>query len=502
MANLFDPFTLKDVTLKNRIVVAPMCQYSADDGRIGDWHLVHLGAHAIGGAGLIIAEATAVSPEGRITPGDTGIWSDDRGSQWERVVRFLKAQGAVPGIQIAHAGRKASANRPWEGDDHMKPDDPRAWEPIAPSADAFGGNLPRVPHAMTKDEIVRVRNDFAAAGPARRRRRLRLAGAAFRARLSGAELLLAHRQQAHRRIWRQLREPQPLPAGDLRRVREVWPANLPLTAKLGISDFVPQSQTVEESIELVRRLKALGLDLVDVSIGFNTPDMSGVPWGPAFMVPFAERFKKEAGIPVGVGWFIAEAKQADGIVRDGKADLIMLAHAMLDDPQWPYHAAKALEIKDYKWTLPRALRPLDTGVSMEVRMLEKGEAAVLARVAPAVFDNDIEPDLAREFLADPHHHIAVAIDQGVVVAFASGVDYIHPDKARELFVNEVGTAPTHRGRGLGRAVLGALLDRARAVGCKIAWVLTDTDNTPARGLYAALNGKELTLDTVHIEFDL
>ncbi|MEI9989411.1 MAG: GNAT family N-acetyltransferase [Rhizomicrobium sp.] len=141
-------------------------------------------------------------------------------------------------------------------------------------------------------------------------------------------------------------------------------------------------------------------------------------------------------------------------------------------------------------------------MSIEVRLLEKGEEAVLAHIAPAVFDNDIEPELAREFLADPHHHIAVAIDKGVVVAFASGVDYIHPDKARELFVNEVGTAPTHRGRGLAKAVLSALLDRARAVGCKIAWVLTDTDNAPARGLYAALNGKELTLDTVHIEFDL
>jgi len=149
-----------------------------------------------------------------------------------------------------------------------------------------------------------------------------------------------------------------------------------------------------------------------------------------------------------------------------------------------------------------ALRPLDKGVNIEVRILKQGEEAVLAHIAPAVFDNDIEPELAREFLADPHHHIAVAIDRGVVVAFASGVDYIHPDKARELFVNEVGTAPTHRGRGLGKAVLAALLDEARGVGCKLAWVLTDTDNGPARGLYAALHGKELTLDTVHIEFDL
>ena len=149
-----------------------------------------------------------------------------------------------------------------------------------------------------------------------------------------------------------------------------------------------------------------------------------------------------------------------------------------------------------------ALRPLDKGMSIEIRLLDRGEEAIRAHVAPAVFDNEVEHDLARDFLADPHHHIAVAIDRGTVVAFASGVDYIHPDKSRELFVNEVGTAPTHRGRGLAKAVLGALLDRGRALGCKIAWVLTDTDNAPARALYSALNGKELTLDTVHIEFDL
>ncbi|HEY0106125.1 MAG TPA: NADH:flavin oxidoreductase/NADH oxidase [Rhizomicrobium sp.] len=352
MPTLFDPFTLKDVRLKNRIVVAPMCQYSAEDGFITDWHLVHLGSHAIGGAGLIIAEATAVAPEGRITPGDTGIWSDNRGAQWERVTAFLKAQGSVPGIQIAHAGRKASANRPWEGDDHMKPDDRRAWPIIGPSAEAFGGNLPVVPHAMTKDEIHRVARDFAAA--------------AVRARAAGFEWLELH--FAHGYLAQSFFSPLANKRTDeyggsfdnrvrflletFAAVRAVWPQNLPLTAKLGISDFIAGSQTVEESIELVRRLKALGLDLVDVSIGFNTPDMSGVPWGPGFMVPFAERFRKETGIAVGVGWFIGEPKQADAIVREDKADLVMLAHAMLDDPQWPYRAAQALEVPNPKWTLP------------------------------------------------------------------------------------------------------------------------------------------------------
>ncbi|MEI9887964.1 MAG: NADH:flavin oxidoreductase/NADH oxidase [Rhizomicrobium sp.] len=352
MTALFDPFTLKSVTLKNRIAVAPMCQYSAHDGRITDWHLVHLGSHAIGGAGLIIAEATAVVPEGRITPGCTGIWSDDRGAQWERVTKFLKSHGAVPGIQIAHAGRKASANRPWEGDDQMQPDDPRAWKIVGPSAEAFGGNLPIVPHALSKDEIKQVTSDFAAA--------------AKRARAAGFEWLELH--FAHGYLAQSFLSPLANKRTDeyggsfenrsrflietFEAVRAAWPESLPLTAKLGISDFIPGSHTVEESIELVKRLKGLGLDLLDVSIGFNSPDLSGVPWGPGFLVPFAERFKKETGIAVGVGWFITEPAQADAIVRDGKADLIMLAHAMLDDPQWPYHAAKALGIDNAKWTLP------------------------------------------------------------------------------------------------------------------------------------------------------
>src|ERR1700689_4052721 len=161
MPTLFEPFKLKDISLRNRIAIPPMCQYTAVDGVINDWHRVHLAGLARGGAGLVIVEATAVSPEGRITPGCTGIWNDAQAEVFVPVVKFLKAHGAVPGIQIAHAGRKASANRPWEGDDHMKPDDPRPWQPIAPSAVAFGANLPRVPTAMTKADIVRVRNDFA-----------------------------------------------------------------------------------------------------------------------------------------------------------------------------------------------------------------------------------------------------------------------------------------------------------------------------------------------------
>jgi 2,4-dienoyl-CoA reductase-like NADH-dependent reductase (Old Yellow Enzyme family) len=352
MPSLFDPFTLKSVTMKDRIAVAPMCQYSADDGVINDWHLIHLGSHAIGGAGLIIAEATAVAPEGRITPGCSGIWTDAQAAMWPRVIAFLKQQGAVAGMQIAHAGRKASANRPWEGDDHMKPDDPRAWQPIGPSANAFGANLPRVPAPMTKADIRRVQRDFVAA--------------AKRVLAAGFELLELH--FAHGYLAQSFFSPIANKRTDeyggsfenrirflmetFEAVRAVWPEHLPLALRLGISDFTDESQAVEESIDLIKRFKAGGLDLIDVSVGFNTPDISKIPWGPAFMAPYAERIRREADIATACGWFISEPAQADAIVKKGQADIVMLAHAMLDDPNWPYHAARALNVPNFKWTLP------------------------------------------------------------------------------------------------------------------------------------------------------
>ena len=351
MPSLFSEFTLKDVTLKNRIVVSPMCQYSADEGVPNEWHHVHLGARAVGGASLVIAEASAVSPEGRITPGCTGIWNDTQAEAWAPIAAFVKRY-AVPGIQIAHAGRKASANRPWEGDDHMPESDARAWEPIGPSANAFGANLPRAPHAMSKDEIARVRADFVAA--------------ANRALAAGFEWLELH--FAHGYLGQSFFSPIANRRTDeyggtfenrirfltetLAAVREVWPEKFPLTARLGISDFNDESQPLEESIELIRRFKSGGLDLIDVSIGFNTPDIRGVPWGPAFMAPFAERVRREAQIPVAASWFITEPAQADALVRDGQVDLVMLARAELSDPHWPYHAAQALGVAKPQDVLP------------------------------------------------------------------------------------------------------------------------------------------------------
>ncbi len=352
MPSLFSEFRLKDITVKNRVGVSPMCQYSAPSGFAGDWHLVHLGARAIGGAGLVIAEATAVSPEGRITPGCTGIWSDAHAERFAPVARFIKSQGAVPGIQLAHAGRKASAYAPWLGQGNLPADDPLAWQPIGPSAIAFGGTLSRVPEAMTKETIKRVQADFVAS--------------AKRALSVGFDWLELH--FAHGYLGQSFFSPIANKRTDgyggafegrtrfiretFAAVRQVWPERLPLTVRLGMTDFHKDSQPIEETIELARQLKFAGLDLIDPSLGGNTPDVSGVPYGPAFMVPIAARVKREVQIPAAVSWQITEPVQADNIIRGEQVDMVLLARATLDDPHWPFHAAKSLGRADYKSVLP------------------------------------------------------------------------------------------------------------------------------------------------------
>jgi NADPH2 dehydrogenase len=352
MSKLFSEFRIKGVSLRNRIAVSPMCQYSADEGVPNDWHLVHLGARAVGGAAVVSAEATAVAPEGRISPGCTGLWNDTQARAWAPIVKFVKRHGAVPGIQLAHAGRKASANRPWEGDGHMPPSDPRSWEPLGPSPIAFGDKLPRVPHELTKAEISRVQSNFVAA--------------AKRALDVGFEWLELH--FAHGYLAQSFFSPIANRRTDeyggsfenrarflidtLKAVRAVWPENLPLTARLGVSDFSKDSHPLEESMQLVKEFKQHGLDLIDVSLSFNTPDVSGVPWGPAFMAPIAQRIKAETTLPTAVGWFINEPQQAEDIIAKEQADLVMLAHKELDDPHFPYHAAKALGVAEPQNVLP------------------------------------------------------------------------------------------------------------------------------------------------------
>jgi len=340
MPDLFSPYTLQSITLRNRIGVSPMCMYSAQDGVANDWHLVHLGARAAGGAGLVIAEATAVAPEGRISPGDLGLWRDAQIEPSARINRFIKAQGAVPAIQLAHAGRKASAALPWEGGAHLV-SEAGGWETIAPSAVAFGEALDKVPRAMTTADIARVQADFAAA--ARR---------ALAAGYEWIELHAAHGYLAHQFLSPIANQRTDDYGGSFenrirfvvetaRAVRTVWPERLPLTARLSCTDWVDGGWTLDESVELARRLKTEGVSLIDCSSG-GLVGHAKIPTGPGYQVPFAERIRRDAQIATAAVGLITDPAQADEIIRSGKADLILMARAELSDPNWPLHASRVL----------------------------------------------------------------------------------------------------------------------------------------------------------------
>ncbi|KFF68002.1 NADH:flavin oxidoreductase/NADH oxidase [Pectobacterium brasiliense] len=352
MSALFQPFKLKDITLRNRIAVPPMCTYSANDGLINDWHQVHYASLARGGAGLVIVEATAVSPEGRISPHCTGIWNDEQAQAFAKVAKSIKDAGSVPGIQIAHAGRKASANIPWEGDDHIPEGDARGWQTIAPSAEAFGANLPKQPQEMTLEDIARVRDDFVAA--ARR---------ALDAGFEWLELHFAHGYlaQSFFSVHSNKRNDQYGGSFDnrsrflletLAAVRDVWPQHLPLTARFGVIEFDGRDEeTLQESIELTRRFKAAGLDMLSVSIGFSTPT-ANIPWAPAFMGPIAQQVREQADLPVSSAWGFGTPELAEQAVASGQLDLVMVGKAHLANPHWSYQAARELGIDRASWTLP------------------------------------------------------------------------------------------------------------------------------------------------------
>ncbi|MFO1487702.1 MAG: NADH:flavin oxidoreductase/NADH oxidase [Verrucomicrobiota bacterium] len=338
--HLFSPLTLRSVTLRNRIGVSPMCQYSAEDGVANDWHLVHLGSRAAGGAGLVIVEATAVAPEGRITPGCMGLWSEKHVGPLARIAAFIKAQGAAAGIQIAHAGRKASAALPWAGGAHLSAAQ-GGWETIAPSAIPFGGDLPKVPQVMTLADIARVRGDFV--------------GTARRALAAGFNWLELH--SAHGYLFNEFLSPLSNHRTDAyggsfenrtrlllettREVRKIWPEELPLTVRLSAVDWKEGGWDIAQSVALAKLLKAEGVDLIDCSSGGLVPDAK-ITVGPGYQVPFAEQIRRETGIATAAVGAITEARQADDIIRSGKADVVLLAREFLRDPYWPAHAAKAL----------------------------------------------------------------------------------------------------------------------------------------------------------------
>lgn len=344
---LFSPFTVRSITLRNRIGVSPMCQYSAVDGVANEWHFVHLGSRAVGGAGLVIAEATGVAPEGRITPGCLGLWSDKHIEPLAHIAKFIKEHGAVAGIQIAHAGRKASAGLPWNGGAHLSEAE-GGWQTIAPSAISFGGNLTKIPLAMTEADIVRLRNDFVAT--------------AQRALTAGFEWLELH--AAHGYLFNSFLSPLSNYRTDqyggsfenrvrflmetTRAVRKVWPDHLPLAVRISAIDWKEGGWDIEQSIALAKLLKTEGVDLVDCSSGGVVPDAK-ITVAPGYQVPFAEKIRHEANIATAAVGFITEAQQAEEIIRSGQADIVLLARQMLVDPYWPVHAAKTL---GYKLTPP------------------------------------------------------------------------------------------------------------------------------------------------------
>ena len=352
MSALFEPYTLKDVTLRNRIAIPPMCQYMAENGMVNDWHLVHLAGLARGGAGLVVVEATAVSPEGRITPGCAGIWSDAHAQAFGPMVKAIKDAGSVPGIQIAHAGRKASANRPWEGDDHIPEGNPQGWQTIAPSPVAFGANLPKVPKQMSLENIARVRQDFVDAA-----RRARDAGFEwielhFAHGYLGQSFFSEHSNQRTDEYGGSFENRSRFLLETLAAVREVWPENLPLTARFGVIEYDGRDeQTLSESIELARRFKDGGLDLLSVSVGFTIPQ-TNIPWGPAFLGPIAERVRRESGLPVTSAWGFGTPQLANAAIETRQLDLVSVGRAHLADPHWPYFAAKELGVEKASWTLP------------------------------------------------------------------------------------------------------------------------------------------------------
>src|SRR5471030_664239 len=342
--HLFQPLTIKSVTLRNRIGVSPMCQYSSDDGIASDWHLVHLGSRATGGAGLVIAEATAVSAEGRITPGDAGIWAEKHIEPISRINRFVKSQGAIPGIQIAHAGRKASAARPWEGGASLA-NDKGGWETLAPSALAFGGELPKIPRAIDETEIAKVQKEFVAAA-----KRSLAAGVEF------LELHFAHGYLAHEFLSPIANQRTDNYGGNFenrirfalettRAVRAVWPDKFPLAARLSCTDWVEGGWDIGQSIELARRLKTEGVDLIDCSSGGMTPDAI-IPAGAGYQVNFAERIRREAGVATAAVGMITEPTHADEIIRNGRADVVLLAREFLREGYWPRIAAQVLRQKN------------------------------------------------------------------------------------------------------------------------------------------------------------
>jgi 2,4-dienoyl-CoA reductase-like NADH-dependent reductase (Old Yellow Enzyme family) len=339
---LFSPLRLREIELRNRIVVSPMCEYSAKDGHPQAWHLVHLGSRAIGGAGLVFTEASAVEERGRISSADAGMYDDAHIETWRPIVEFIREHGAVPGMQLAHAGRKASTAPPWTGGKPVLPQD-GGWVPVGPSAVPFDAGY-TTPRELTIAEIGEIVGAFKKS--------------AERARAAGFEVIEIH--AAHGYLLHQFLSPLSNTRTDeyggsfdnrirmtlkvVRAVREIWPSRLPLFVRVSATDWKEGGWDLAQTIELARQLKALGVDLIDVSSGGAVPGVK-IPFGPGYQTGFAEAIRKEAQIATGAVGMIMEPVQAETILSTEQADLVFLARELLRDPYWPRRAAKALDVK-------------------------------------------------------------------------------------------------------------------------------------------------------------
>lgn len=362
-SKLFEKYKLREIEFRNRIWVSPMCQYSSVDGMPTDWHLVHLGSRAVGGAGLVIQEATAVSPEGRISPFDAGIWSDEHAEAYKRMTKFIKEQGAISGIQLAHAGRKASTAEPWNGG-KIVDEGYGGWETVAPSAIAFSDDYP-MPREMTKDDIEQATDDFVAA--------------AKRAVDAGFEVIEIH--AAHGYLFHEFLSPlsnkrsdeyggslenrMRFPLAVSKKVREIVPENLPVFVRISATDWTDGGWDLDQSIELCKELKNIGIDLIDVSTSGNVADAK-IPVAPNYQVPFAAAIRQQSGIATGAVGMITEAKQAEEILQTGESDAIFIAREFLREPYFPLQAARELGARiDY---VPKQYgRAIDLETAQEVK---------------------------------------------------------------------------------------------------------------------------------------
>lgn len=352
MASLFTPFVLKSITLRNKLVASPMCQYMANNGLLNDWHQTHYAALARGGVGLVIVEATAVSPEGRITPGDAGLWSDTHVPGFASVAKSIKAAGAVPGIQLGHAGRKAGCTRPWEGGAPLPETDPQAWQPIAPSALSFMPSAPHVPREMTVEDIERTQQEFVDAAARALAAGYEWLELHFAHGFLGQNFLSRHSNTRTDRYGGSLENRARFLIETVAAIGGVWPASLPLTMRLGVVEFDDGADaSLADSIQVLRWLKDAGLDLVDVGLALSTPTEQ-VPWAPNFMVPYAERIGRDTALPVATSWMITSAEDANTFVREGKLDLVFLARTLLANPHWPFQAARELNVERPAYVLP------------------------------------------------------------------------------------------------------------------------------------------------------